>query len=171
MICAQCGHNGCRNGPVAVIKTCSCSLNILDVCKRRHLVYGRAKLACIHTSPESKTCSARGEEQSLAARARRDKPRESTRDHRRQTKPLGAAHHVPGVIMEGDEFSLRTSSPRIVSKAPPKTPEKLQLPQLSTSSKGLSNVEIARQLLKEELAQHKQKKPCCSGRISCPKLG
>ena len=61
--------------------------------------------------------------------------------------------------MGDDEFSLRTSSPRIVSKAPPKTPEKLQLPQLSTSSKGLSNVEIARQLLREELAQHKQKKP------------
>ena len=61
--------------------------------------------------------------------------------------------------MGDDEFSLRTSSPRIVSKAPPKTPEKLQLPQLSTSSKGLSNVEIARQLLKEELAMHKQKKP------------
>ena len=60
--------------------------------------------------------------------------------------------------MEGDEFSLRTSSPRIVSKAPPKTPEKLSLPQLSTSSKGLSQVEIARQLLREELAMHKKKK-------------
>ena len=61
--------------------------------------------------------------------------------------------------MEGDEFSLRPSSPRIVSKAPPKTPEKLSLPQLSTSSKGLSQVEIARQLLREELALHKKKKP------------
>ena len=64
--------------------------------------------------------------------------------------------------MGDDEFSLRTSSPRIVPAAP-KTPQAekptLTLPQLSTSSKGLSNVEIARQLLKEELAQHKQKKP------------
>ena len=76
--------------------------------------------------------------------------------------------------MGDDEFSLRTSSPRIVSKAPPKTPEKLQLPQLSTSSKGLSNVEIARQLLKEELAMHKQKKapptPTAFSRLSVRNL-
>ena len=76
--------------------------------------------------------------------------------------------------MGDDEFSLRTSSPRIVSKAPPKTPEKLQLPQLSTSSKGLSNVEIARQLLKEELAMHKQKKapptPTAFSRMTVRKL-
>ncbi len=76
--------------------------------------------------------------------------------------------------MEGDEFSLRTSSPRIVSKAPPKTPEKLSLPQLSTSSKGLSQVEIARQLLREELALHKKKKterePTAFDRMTVRKL-
>ena len=60
--------------------------------------------------------------------------------------------------MEGDEFSLRTSSPRIVSKAPPKTPEKLSLPQLSTSSKGLSQVEIARQLLRRSSPSTKKRK-------------
>ena len=63
--------------------------------------------------------------------------------------------------MGDDEFSLRTSSPRIVSKAAPKN-HKRRSPTFTAALdqfKGLSNVEIARQLLREELAMHKQKPP------------
>ena len=56
--------------------------------------------------------------------------------------------------MGDDEFSLRTRRAHRIR--PPKTPEKLHY-RSSYQFQGLSNVEIARQLLREELAQHKQK--------------
>ena len=65
------------------------------------------------------------------AEAPRDESGESARDH----KTLGAAHHVPGESMGDDEFSLRDVVAAHRVQSTPKNTEKLQLPQLSTSSK------------------------------------
>ena len=143
------------------------------------------KLASIKALELLLICSAGrspGEKPAPRRPSARGETGESARDRRRQ-KTLGAATSAQGAApcpcspkqllqrgpsqgiqrkMGDDEFSLRTSSPRIVPAAP-KTPQAekptLTLPQLSTSSKGLSNVEIARQLLKEELTLHQKKKP------------